>query len=274
MTTGENYYSADFTVPGITLDMHGESNLLDSQTNVRLSWSSNDDSKFGLYLLQDEIIVDTIHNATLSPNSSYEWTVPYLPNNQLQIMVRSIDENTYTVTESFRIAETTITPTTTETTTPTTTETTTRTTTDTSTPTTTDTSTTSTVTTTGEIIEPTTHIEPFWYIVIPLLALIGVALIYLVYKYISIVYCYNEKSNKIYPMHVGASIDVKQSIPNPVYDRNSRSLPPISPPTNFKLISSYTYPDENIYEEAPNNPTSNYYDRLNRQRSLVNGAYA
>ena len=74
-------------------------------------------------------------------------------------------------------------------------------------------------------------------------------------------------------MNIGASIDVKQSIPNPVYDRNCRPLPPISPPTNFKLISSYTYPDENIYEEAPNNTEPNQYSKLNRQRSIMNGVY-
>ena len=249
MTTGEKYYSADFTVPGITLDMNVESNVLDANTNVPLSWSSNDNSQFGLYLLQDEVIIDTIHNVSLSPNSSYEWTVPYLPNQLLQIMVRSVDENTYAVTDTFEIAETTTTVTTSG-------------------------------TTTEEPLEPTTDIDVYWYILTPILIIIGLALIYLVFTYSVITCCSMKKTksriNRISPsnpVYCGTSVDVKHSISNPVYDRNPNSLPPISPPTNFRLVSSYTYPDENIYEEAPDHPPKNQYNKLNRERIVVNGVY-
>ena len=249
MTTGEKYYSADFTVPGITLDMNVESNVLDANSNVPLSWSSNDNSQFGLYLLQDEIIIDTIHNVSLSPNSSYEWTVPYLPNQLLQIMVRSVDENTYAVTDTFEIAETTTTVTTSG-------------------------------TTTEEPLDPTRDIDVHWYILIPIFIIIGLGLVYLVFTYIVTTCCSMKKTknriNRISPsnpIYCGTSVDVKHSISNPVYDRNPNSLPPISSPTNFRLVSSYTYPDENIYEEAPDHSPTNQYNKLNRERIVVNGVY-
>jgi len=251
MTTGEKYYSADFTVPGITLDMNVESNVLDANSNVPLSWSSNDNSQFGLYLLQDEIIIDTIHNVSLSPNSSYEWTVPYLPNQLLQIMVRSVDENTYAVTNTFEIAETTTTVTTSG-------------------------------TTTEEPLDPTRDIDVHWYILIPIFIIIGLGLVYLVFTYIVTTCCSMKQTksriNRISPsnpIYCGTSVDVKHSISNPVYDRNPNSLPAISPPTNFRLVSSYTYPDENIYEEAPDHTTTttNQYNKLNRERIVVNGVY-
>ena len=250
MTTGDTYYSADFTVPGITLNMNVETDLflLNANTSIPLTWSSNDNSQFGLYLLENEIIIDTVHNVSLSPNSSYEWNVPYLPNKFLRIMVRSLDENTYAVTETFQIAEATTTVT--------------------------------TITTSGGPSKPTRDIHPYWYIVTPILIIIGVALLYLLFNYLVITCCSMKKTksgiNRITPsnlVYCGTSVDVKHSISNPVYDRNPRSLPSISPPTNFRLVSSCTYPNENIYEEAPNHQPSNQYNRLNRERIVVNRVY-
>lgn len=249
MTTGEQYYSADFTVPGITLDMNASSNILKASTDIPLSWSSNDNSKFGLYLMQDDVIIDTIHNVSLSPNSSYVWNVPYIPNQLLQIMVRSVDGNTYAVTDTFQILETT-------TTTPTTTI--------------------STSTSTPSITN-TREINPGYYISIILISF-GVIIILILAYYLIPAYCNSQSQHRVSPKPPRMPREIQNMI-NPVYEpspeNRARPLPPISEPMNFRIIGSYQYPDNNIYEEAPSQPNNiNEYNKLKRGgRVLQNELY-
>ena len=256
MTTGAQYYSADFTVPGITLEMNATSNLLNAETSIPLTWSSNDDTLFGLFLLQDEEVIETIHNISLSPNRSYLWTVPYIPNQLLQIKVQSADENTYAFTDTFQIATT-------------------------STTSTTSTTPTSNLTT-NDPHEPIRRHSILWYILTPLLIIIGILILYLVYSLTVIFYC---SKNRIEPAPTIPSY-VPRAISNPVYEgrpsRNSAKRgsgvppPPISLPKNLRIISSYNNNKQPIYEEVPNyyhklNRDPNH--KLNRDRTIVNGVY-
>ena len=263
LASGNKYYSADFTVPGITLEMESSSLQLDSHKKIPVSWSTNDNSKFGLYLMQNDNIIDVIQNETLPPNSSIDWLVPYIPNEELQIMIRSEDLKTYAITDVFQIAvTTTTTPTTTLTTTPTTTHTTTPTTT--TTPTSTQTT---TITTNTTLIptETTTDINIVWYILIPIFVILGIMLLYLFYWLIVILYC---SSNKVNPQPQPRSFIRNQN--NPVYDGGRRPLPPISSPQNFRVVSSF---GDNIYEEVPDHKNVNEYNKLQRNRFLKNDVY-
>lgn len=269
LASGNQYYSADFTVPGISLEMETSSLQLDSQKRIPISWSTNDNSKFGMYLLQNDNIIEVIQNESLPPNSSIEWLVPYIPNQDLQIMIRSEDLKTYAITDVFQIAVTT-TPTTTLTSTPTSTATTTDTTT--TTPTSTQTSTptstqTTTITTNTTLIptEKTRDINIIWYILVPIFIILGIMLLYLIYTLIVIFYC---SSNKVNPQPEPRSFIRSEN--NPVYDGGRRPLPPISSPQNFRVVSSF---GDNIYEEVPHHKNVNEYNKLNRNRLIKNDVY-
>lgn len=240
LSTSEKYYSADFTVPGITLDMNISSQSIDSNSEVPISWSSNDDTIYGLYLLQDDIIIDTIHNVTLKTNSSFIWNVPYIPNQFLQIMIRSVDEKTYAMTDYFSI----LTTTTTLTTTPTT-------------------------PTTTPAIDTTNTTDIGWYYILLIIIVFSVSIAVCIYKVVPILY---SNKGRVSPSSIRASHQ------NPVYDTNRynsktrRPLPPISSPTNFKVVNSYNELDPSKTAV----PISTEYSKLNRNekvRHLENQVY-
>lgn len=118
LDNSEHYYSDQFTIPGVTL-YPGLSSIITSNTQIPLTWKSNDLTTFGIYLLYGDDNIDTIEPPFLPSNYTYYWKVPYIPSKEMSIMVRSIDNNTYDVSPVFQIATTTTTPTTTLTTTPT-----------------------------------------------------------------------------------------------------------------------------------------------------------
>jgi hypothetical protein len=105
LSTNIKYYSADFLVPGITLTMNSSTSDLLPDTLIPLSWSSNDDSQFSLHLMKDNTIVNTINNGSLFPNSSYIWEVPSYQENLLQILIQSMDRNTFAFSDYFNIID-------------------------------------------------------------------------------------------------------------------------------------------------------------------------
>ena len=252
LSTSEKYYSSDFTVPGITLDMNISSQSIDSNSEVMISWSSNDDTDYGIYLLQDENIIDTIHNVTLKTNSSFIWTVPYIPSHFLQIMIRSVDEKTYATSDYFTILTTT------------------RTTSGTTTRTTSGTTTGTTTGTTSPLdIDPTINHDIGWYYILIILIVFISIFVFCLYKVVPVLY---SDKHRVYPS------TVRDSHQNPVYDtnrynnRSRRPLPPISTPTNFKVVHSYNKLD--LSKTA--RPINSEYSNLNKDgpaRHLENKLY-
>jgi hypothetical protein len=199
LSSNIKYYSADFTVPGITFTMNtsdvdsystSEAVELVSETTIPLTWSSNDNSHFSLHLMRDSTIVNTINNGSLAPNSSYMWEVTDYPETLLQLLIQSIDEKTYALSEFFNIIE----------------------------PSTTMTSTlTSTMTTT---ITNSTPVEPDvvnvgWYLILFIVTATTLAAIYLIYK--------------LYPYCLGTVDTVKIISGRPLPPLPSYPLPPIQP---------------------------------------------
>ena len=221
LTSNIKYYSADFTVPGITFTMNSldadsyssasEVDLV-SETSIPLTWSSNDNSQFSLHLMKDSTIINTINNGSLPPNSSYIWKVTEYPENLLRLFIQSIDEKTYAMSGFFNIIE------------PSTTMTSTLTTTMTSTLTTTMTST----------ITNSTPVEPDvmdigWYFILFIIICSISTVIYLIYK--------------LHPYCLGTIDNVKvhpeiRAVTNPNYERQSISGRPLPPLPGYPLSSN------------------------------------
>ena len=222
LSSNIKYYSADFTVPGITFTMNtsgvdsystaSEVDLV-SETSIPLTWSSNDNSHFSLHLMRDSTIVNTINNGSLAPNSSYMWEVTDYPETLLQLLIQSIDEKTYALSEFFNIIE----------------------------PSTTMTSTlTSTMTTT---ITNSTPVEPDvvnvgWYLILFIVTATTLAAIYLIYK--------------LYPYCLGTIDTVKihpesRGYVNENYERQSISGRPLPPLPTYPLP-----PIQPVYHQTHN----------------------
>ena len=280
LSTNERYYSSVFTVPGITLTMNTDSDSLNSNTDITLSWASNELDNLGLYLLNsDSNIIYTINNNTLSVNSSYLWTVPYYPNEMLNLMLRSDDDKTYTLSNSFQILETTTTPTTSPTTSPTMSPTTSASTSVTTTETITYTT---NITTTPEIEVSVTGTEWYFifiYTILAVLAVLGLIC------WVTINYC-TEDTKRVHPYDKR-----KHGIENPVYDvglgNQRRVLPPISPPTNLRSLPNPTQLARQHAEGGLGSPkvysnkviahrdSDNIYSNLKREkRFMENSTYS
>ena len=235
LSNSNKYTSDDFTVPGLTLTTNVSTQIYDN-ANVIISWSGNTLSPLGLYLLSDSNIIDTLHNTTLQSNSTFLWSAPYIPNENLQIMIRTMDNNTYDTSNIFSILATTTTPTTTLTTTLTTTVTT-------STPTT-------TVTTS---VLPSGDISVALLVIIVIIVVIAIImLIYGLYP----VFC--KSINKVHPQPTPVR---KHGLSNPVYEPgylNGRPLPPITRKANFVVTQADLDNFNNKRNRGPTPPTPDY----------------
>jgi hypothetical protein len=243
LDTKTQYISDDFVVPGVTLLMNrSQTQPLESTESIELSWATNDNTVFGLYLLDGSQERETIHNATLKANSSFIWTVPYRPSQSLQILIESIDANTYTLSEAFEIATTTTTTSTTTTTT------------------------TTTTTNNTAYINPApvdNSIPEHWVIVIIIVSVIVSigTIVYFAQKSIM----KQSHQQQIYPSIRGTGHN------NPIYDTGR--IPTISPPSDFRIVTGYS-----MYSNAPCHPSNEIqtsYNHLQRlqTRTIQNDNY-
>ena len=255
LESGEHFYSDNFTITGITLetDMSG---YLNSQTTLPITWSSNDNSQsFGIYMIEDNTIIETIEDANLPANYTYYWDVPYKPNINFSLLIRSSDNNTFVRSSNFEILATT-TLTTTATTSTTATTTTTGTTTETTTPTTT--------------IVPTNEISDA---IIALIIIISLLLILCLAIYLYINCCLDGYTGCCYSTRVHPQPITRNNVSNPVYEPHQnntqgiyqsapgRNLPPLPPITHTRQQGAL---NNGIYEEIP------HYSRLKKEFKPIN----
>ena len=104
--TSQHFYSDEFTITGVSI-YNSFPEKITSSTHVPIKWQSNENTTFGIYLLNNGNIIDTIESAKLPQNYTYLWNVPYRPLLDMTVMVRSIDNKTYDLSSSFQIATTT-----------------------------------------------------------------------------------------------------------------------------------------------------------------------
>lgn len=255
LENSEHYYSDQFTIPGVTL-YSGLSSIITSNTQIPLTWKSNDITTFGIYLLYGDDNIDTIEPPLLPSNYTYHWEVPYIPSQEMSIMVRSIDNNTYDISPTFQIATTTTTPTTTLTTTLTTTPTTTLTT---------------TFNTTASVDTIADQLSIWLWVLIITSAVIGmIGILYIIYSI-----CYSEK-NRIHPSRN------PPALVNPVYDTSSSNIQrqssfynnrPLPPLTSSRTVNNDTYHSVNadryhhLRRDPINQRTNVNYSILNRDTS-------
>lgn len=224
----QHYYSDEFTISGVTM-YTGLSTQITSSTHVPISWKSNDNTTFGIYLTNGIDIIETIEMPTLPQNHTYLWEVPYIPTQDMNIMVRSYDNMTYDISPRFQIATTT-TPTTSPTSSLTTTFTTTVT-------------TVQTTTATSFDVDNSYNDIQWWLIAIIIFSCV-LTLYAIIYVLINV--CFDKKrSSRVYP-----SAHKPPVLTNPVYDtrrstsfynNTTRPLPPISLPSNVRHISNGMY---------------------------------
>lgn len=187
-----NLYSDNFTITGISIEST-VSDMLKSETSVPIQWTSNDNnSTFGIYLINNGNVIDMISSPILPTNFTYYWDVPYLPELDLSIMVKSIDNTTYDTSDNFQIATTTSTTTTTS------------------------------ITTIGN---NTTHGDPIlhnsWYVLLIVFGSI-ITLFVLIYIYVKCCILTSKIGNKVHPYPTRVT---GHGVQNPIYEGNNMRVP-------------------------------------------------
>lgn len=213
----QHYYSDEFTIYGVTM-YTGLSTQITSSTHIPISWKSNDNTTFGIYLTNGMDIIETIEMPALPQNHTYLWEVPYIPAQDMNIMVRSYDNMTYDISPRFQITTTT-TPTTMVTTVQTTTA------------------------TSFDVDNSYDDIQ--WWLIAIIIFSCVLTLYAIIYVLTNV--CFDKKrSSRVYP----SLAHKPQVLTNPVYDtrrstsfynNTNRPLPPISLPTNLRHISNGMY---------------------------------
>lgn len=227
LESGEHYYSENFTITGITLETD-ISGPLNSQTTLPITWSSNDNSQsFGVYMMQDNSIIETIEDTILPANYTYYWNVPYKPNIDFSLLIRSSDNKTFVRSGNFQILTTT-----------------------------------TLLTTTTPIITPTTEIIPTTDIsdaIIALIIIISLIIILCLAIYLYAKCCLNDDyvgcgvSTRVHPQPI-----TRNNVSNPVYENRTkhhnvdicmpvppRQLPPL--PRNQRIITNEIYDSQPVY---------------------------
>lgn len=227
----QHYYSDEFTISGVTM-YTGLSTQITSSTHVPISWKSNENTTFGIYLTNGVNIIETIEMPTLPQNHSYLWEVPYMPSQDMNIMVRSYDNMTYDISPRFQIATTT-------------------------TPSTTPTTTHQTTTLTSFDVENSYDDIQWWLIGIIILS--SILTLYAIF-YVFVKVCFDKKHlSSVHPTN-----HTPKSLMNPVYEpgrqtsfynNTNRPIPPISSPRNFRHISNglYQHTEQDRYNHLDGN---------------------
>jgi hypothetical protein len=84
LDNAQEYYSDNFTVMGVTFTNNFPLSVT-SSTYVPISWQSNEEELFAVYLIKDEYDIKKIENSLLPQNYTYMWNVPYEPNKQMKL---------------------------------------------------------------------------------------------------------------------------------------------------------------------------------------------